>query len=61
MNAYEFMNYEIEFDLNNPYMSIEEEMIGMLDQNESSYNVQIGDMVFNRVVFKHDKCALAIL
>ena len=31
MNAHEFINYELEFDLNNPYILIEEEIIGMLD------------------------------
>jgi hypothetical protein len=31
MNAHEFINYKLEFDLNNPYTATEEEIIGMLD------------------------------
>ena len=30
-NAHEFINYEVEFDLNNRYTPTEEEFIGMLD------------------------------
>ena len=31
MNAQKFINYELEFDLNNPYIPNEEEIISMLD------------------------------
>ena len=32
MNAHEFINYELEFELNNPYIPIEKETICMLDE-----------------------------
>ena len=31
MNAHELINYDLEFDLNNPYIPTKEEVIGMLD------------------------------
>ena len=31
MNAQKFINYELEFHLNNPYIPNEEEIISMLD------------------------------
>ena len=31
MNAHEFINYELEFDLNNPYIPIKKEITCMLD------------------------------
>ena len=32
MNAHEFINCNMESDLNNPYVHIEEEIKGMLDE-----------------------------
>ena len=31
MNAEEFINYELKYDLNNPYIPIEEKIISLLD------------------------------
>ena len=51
MNVHEFLSYELQIDLNNPYIPTEEEIIGMLDEiddvadnepNEEIDNVQIG-------------------
>ena len=53
MNAHEFINYELEYDLNNPYKHAGE-IISMLDERddvadneplEEVENVQIGDVV----------------
>jgi hypothetical protein len=61
MSAHEFINYELEFDPNNPYTPIEEKIIGMLDERddaadneliEEANNVQIGNVVVDRVGFK---------
>ena len=41
MNAHEFINYELEFDLNNPYIPIEEEVIGMLNGGDTTHNEPI--------------------
>jgi hypothetical protein len=57
MNAHEFIKYELEFDLNNPYIPIEEEIIGMLDKGDDATNnepienvdnVQIGDVMVDK-------------
>jgi hypothetical protein len=32
VNAHKFINYELEFDLNNPYIPTEKEIIGTLDK-----------------------------
>jgi hypothetical protein len=32
MNAHEFINYKLEFDLNNPFIPTEEEIISILDE-----------------------------
>ena len=61
MNAHKFIIYELEFDLNNPYTPIKEEIIGMLDERgdaadnepiEEVDNVQISDVLVDRVGFK---------
>lgn len=58
INAHEFINYELEFDLNKPYISTNEEIIDMFDERdditnnksiEKADNVQICDMVVDRV------------
>jgi hypothetical protein len=63
MNAHEFINYELEFDPNNPYIPIKEEIIGMLDGRgdavdnepiEEVDNVQISDVVIDSLGFKDD-------
>ena len=36
MNTHEFINYELEFDLNNPHMLMKEEIIGMLDERDDA-------------------------
>lgn len=38
INAYEFINYELEFDLNNPYTTNEEEIITILDERDDATN-----------------------
>ena len=38
MNAHEFISYEVEFDINNPYVPVEEEIIGMLDERDDATN-----------------------
>jgi hypothetical protein len=64
LNGHEFINHELKFDLKNPYIPIEEEIIGMLDGRgdaidnepiEKVDNVQIGDVVVDRIEFK-DRC-----
>jgi hypothetical protein len=66
MNAHEFINYELEFDINNPCIAIKDEIIGMLDAGgdvsdnepiEEVDNVQISDLVVDRVEFKDAKSA----
>ena len=61
MNAHEFVDYELEYDLNNSYIPTKEEIIGMLDGGgdeadnkpiEEVDNVQISDVVVDRVRFK---------
>ena len=70
MNAHEFIHYELEFDLNNPYIPNLEEIIGMLDERRDAFdnepiegvdNVQISDVVVDRVGFKDAKSALVTL
>ena len=55
MNARDFIVYELEFDLNNPYIHIEEEIIGMIDErnhaidhepNKEFDNVQIDHLIY---------------
>ena len=67
MNAHEIVNYELDFDLNNSYKPIEEEVIDMLDERddvvdnalvEEVDNVQIDDAVVDRVGFKDVEGAL---
>ena len=62
MNAHEFIKYELEFDLNNPYIPPKEEIIGMFigegdatdnDLIEEADNVQISEVVVDRVGFKY--------
>jgi hypothetical protein len=57
MNAHEFIKYELEIDLNNPYIPIQEEIIGMLDKEDDATNnepiekvdnVQIGDVAVDK-------------
>ena len=66
-NAHEFINYELEFVLNNPYTPIEEEITCMLDERDDATdnepieevgNVQIGDVVVDKVAFKDARSAL---
>ena len=70
MDAHEFINYELEFDLNNSYLPNEEDIIGMLDEGddvaenehiEEVDNVQISDVVVDEVGFKNAKSALVTL
>ena len=37
MNAHKLINYELECDLNNPYIPIKEELIGMLDERDGAH------------------------
>jgi hypothetical protein len=52
MDAHEFIDYELEFDLNNPYILIEEEIIGMLDEG--------GDVVDKEPIEVLTMCKLVI-
>ena len=71
MNAHEFINYELEFDLKSSYIAIVEENIGMLDGRDEAVadnepieevdNVQIGDYVIDRVGCKDVQSALVTL
>jgi hypothetical protein len=70
MNAYEFINYEMEIDLNNPYVLFEERVIGMLDERDDAIdndpieevdNMQIGNMMVDKVGFKDVESALVTL
>jgi hypothetical protein len=63
-NAHKFINYELEFDLNNPNAPTEEEITSMLDERgdaidneliEEVDNVQISDVVVNRASL-NDQC-----
>ena len=47
-----FINYEMEYDINKPYIPIEEEIIGMLDGG--------GDVVIDRVGCKDVESALTL-
>lgn len=56
MNAHGFTDYPLEFDLNNPHILIEEEIIDMLDERDDSNDnepgevdiVQSGDVLVDR-------------
>ena len=62
LNAHEFIHYELEFNyLNTPYMSIEEEITNILNERddaadnqpiEEADDMQIGDVVVDKVEFK---------
>jgi hypothetical protein len=38
MDAHDFINYETEFDLNNPYTPNDKEIISFLDENDDATN-----------------------
>ena len=70
MNTFEFINYELHFDSSYPYTPIEEEIIGMLNEIDVAVdsepikevdNVQIGDVLVDRIRFEDDDSALATL
>ena len=70
MNANTFIKYELEFHLNDPYIPIEEEIIGLLDiigdaidnePIEEANNVQIGDVPEEKVRFKDLESVLETL
>ena len=67
LNAHEFINYALKFDPNNPYISIKDEIIGMLDERDDVVNnepieevgiVHIGDVVVDRIGFKDTQITL---
>lgn len=67
--GHEFINYELGCDPNNPYIPIED-IIGMLDGRRGATgnkptkevdNVEIDDVLVDRVVFKDFERASAIL
>ena len=67
MNAYEFINHDWNLMQNNPYIPIEEEILGMHDGKdfaaynepiEENDNVQLGDMVIDKVGCKDIESAL---
>jgi hypothetical protein len=54
LNIHEFINYALDFDVNNPYVRIEGEVIVMFDEGDDTTNnqpfeehdnVQFGDVV----------------
>lgn len=60
INIYEFINYKLEFDPNNSYISIEKNIICILNKNhnridtkaiEEVNDIQINNVVSNRVRF----------
>ena len=71
MNADGFIDYKLECDLNNPCILFEAKIIGLLDERhdvvdnepirEVTVNVQIGDVVVDRVGFKVAGSALVTL
>ena len=70
MNSHKFINYELRFNLNNPYILIDEEITRTLDErNDVTDNkpieefdiVQIGDVVVDREGFKDVESALVAL
>jgi hypothetical protein len=70
MHAHDFITYELEFHLDIAYIPIDEEVIGMLNEGdvvannepiEETSNVQIVDVVVNRVGFKDVECSLVTL
>ena len=70
MNVLEFINNELDSYLNNLYIPIEVGIIGMLDEIdnaadngpiEEASNVQIGDVLVDRVGFKDAESELVIL
>ena len=61
LNAHEFIDYELKFDLNNPQTPTNKEIISMLDGRgdaldnepiEEVNNVQFSDVLVDRVGFK---------
>jgi hypothetical protein len=61
MNVYEFINYELDFDMDNPHIHVEEEILGILDEiddatgNEpikETNDVQIDDVLIDKACFK---------
>ena len=49
MNAHEFINYELEFDLNNPYIPPKEEFISMfVGRGDAADNIQLSDVMVDR-------------
>ena len=70
MNTHEFITYELDFNLNNPYLPTKEEIIGMLDDKDNATNnepieevdiVQIDDVVVDKVRVKDVKNTLMTL
>jgi hypothetical protein len=69
MNAHDFINNALEFDLNNPHVPIEEEIISTLVERDDAPdnepaevdNVQIGDVVVDRAGFHDIESALLTL
>ena len=70
MNAHELITLELGIDLDNLYILIEEEIINMIDERHYATdnepmkkvdNVQIGDVVVNKVGLKDAKNALVTL
>ena len=66
MNAHELITLELGIDLDNLYILIEEEIINMIDERHYATdnepmkevdNVQIGDVVVNKVGLKDAKNA----
>ena len=70
MNAHEFIKDELEIELDNPHIPIEEEITSMLDERDDAANnepieevdnVQIGEVVIDKVGYKDVESALVTL
>jgi len=70
IDAHKFVYYELEFDLNNPYIPTNEEIMDILDEKnnaivnetiEKANNVKINDVMVDRIGFKDAESALVTL
>ena len=51
MNAHEFINCELEIDLNNPYVSIKKENVGIVDdRDDAANNGPLKDLIMCKLV-----------
>jgi hypothetical protein len=41
MNSHEFINHKLKFNLNNPYITIEKEIMSILDDKDGATNSEL--------------------